>query len=301
MSKFYIAFAPLQGYTDCAYRRAHCEVAGGVDEYYTPFVRLENGAPRRKDLRDIELERNEGVPTVPQVIARDRDEFARLCDAVQAAGWNRIDLNMGCPFPMQMGAGRGCGLLVHADRIAEIAREMHRRRDVAFSVKMRLGLECVEEGMDLLPIVNEMPLVHVTVHPRVGKQQYKGMADREAFGRFAEGCRLPVVYNGDLLSVDDVAAVMQCFPTMKGVMLGRGLLACPWMFSDKEPLAVVREMHDKIYRHACETLQGGSQILSRLHAFWEYQTVLPDKKQYKAIMKSGSLRSYDEAVASLWR
>lgn len=301
MSKFYIAFAPLQGYTDCAYRRAHCEVAGGVDEYYTPFVRLENGAPRRKDLRDIDLERNEGVPTVPQVIARDRDEFARLCDAVQAAGWNRIDLNMGCPFPMQMGAGRGCGLLVHADRIAEIAREMHRRRDVTFSVKMRLGLECVEEGMDLLPIVNEMPLVHVTVHPRVGKQQYKGVADREAFGRFAEGCRLPVVYNGDLLSVDDVAAVMQCCPTMKGVMLGRGLLACPWLFSDKEPRAVVREMHDRIYRHACETLQGDSQILSRLHAFWEYQTVLPDKKQYKAIMKSESLRRYDEAVASLWR
>lgn len=301
MSKFYIAFAPLQGYTDCAYRRAHCEVAGGVDEYYTPFVRLENGAPRRKDLRDIDLERNEGVPTVPQVIARDRDEFARLCDAVQAAGWNRIDLNMGCPFPMQMGAGRGCGLLVHADRIAEIAGEMQRRRDVTFSVKMRLGLECVEEGMDLLPIVNEMPLVHVVVHPRVGKQQYKGVPDREAFGRFAEGCRLPVVYNGDLLSVDDVAAVMQCCPTLKGVMLGRGLLACPWLVSDREPRAVVREMHERIYRHACETLQGDSQILSRLHAFWEYQTVLPDKKQYKAIMKSGSLRRYDEAVAGLWR
>ena len=106
----YVAFAPLQGYTDCEYRRAHCEVAGGVDEYYTPFVRLEGGEVRQKDLRDINLQRNEGVATVPQVIARDRDEFARLCDVVQAAGWNRIDLNMGCPFPMQVKAGRGCGL-----------------------------------------------------------------------------------------------------------------------------------------------------------------------------------------------
>ena len=36
--KPFVAFAPLQGYTDCVYRRAHSEVAGGVDEYYTPFV-----------------------------------------------------------------------------------------------------------------------------------------------------------------------------------------------------------------------------------------------------------------------
>ena len=90
MESFYIAFAPLQGYTDCVYRKAHCEVAGGVDEYYTPFVRLEGEGVRKKDMRDIDFRSNAGVPTVPQVIARNREEFARLCDAVQAEGWNRI-------------------------------------------------------------------------------------------------------------------------------------------------------------------------------------------------------------------
>ncbi len=61
-------------------------------------------------------------------------------------------------------------------------------------------------------------------------------------------------------------------------------------------MAVLRGMHERVYRYACETLQGDSQILARLHAFWEYQNTLLDKKQYKAIMKSGSLRRYDEAV-----
>lgn len=301
MNRFYVAFAPLQGFTDCVYRKAHCEVAGGVDEYYTPFVRLENDVPRRKDIRDINFRRNAGVPTVPQVIARDREEFARLCDAVQHEGWNRIDLNMGCPFPMQVKAGRGSGLLQQEAHIREIAEEMQRRNDVVFSVKMRIGQESAEEGMYLLPIINEMPLQHVVLHPRLGKQQYKGIPDKGSFGRFFESCRHPMVYNGDVTSLEQIDAIVEAFPSLKGVMLGRGLLAKPWLFTDKEPMAFLRDMHERVYQHACETLQGDSQILARLHAFWEYQNTLLDKKQYKAILKSGSLKRYDEAVARLWQ
>ena len=328
MTSPYIAFAPLQGYTDCVYRQAHHECVGGVDEYYTPFVRIEKGEVRKKDLRDIDPERNAGVPTVPQVIAKDADEFARLCDAVQGLGWQRIDLNMGCPFPMQVKAGRGSGLLPHPDRVEAIAREMLRRPELSFSVKMRLGQESAEEGNALLPIINEMPLVHVTLHPRLGRQQYKGVVDKEAFGRFAEGCRHPMVLNGDII---DLSPFSSCHSPLKGVMIGRGLLARPWMLLDRQvadapqektldrqhlagtpqekaldrqhlagtPQEVLKNMHSIIYRHAVENLCGDSQILSRLHAFWEYLDI--DRKHKKAILKSSTLRRYDEAVAVTFR
>lgn len=302
MDSTYIAFAPLQGYTDAVYRRAHWECVGGVDEYYTPFVRIEKGKVRRKDLRDTNPERNAGVPTVPQVIAKDGEEFARLCDALQGQGWGRIDLNMGCPFPMQVKAGRGSGLLQHPDKVEEILREMQRRPEVVFSVKMRLGEESEEEGMRVMPIVNEMPLIHVTLHPRLGRQQYKGVADREAFLRFAEVCRHPMVYNGDVLELRiengelKIGADAVESAKLKGVMIGRGLLARPWMLSDKEPHEVIMTMHAVVYRHATETLCGDSQILSRLHAFWEYLDI--PHKQKKAIMKATTLPRYREAVAA---
>lgn len=302
MEGTYIAFAPLQGYTDAVYRRAHLECVGGVDEYYTPFVRIEKGEVRRKDLRDTDPERNAGVPTVPQVIAKDGEEFARLCDALQEQGWGRIDLNMGCPFPMQVKAGRGSGLLQHPERVEEIFKEMQRRPEVVFSVKMRLGEESEEEGMRVMPIVNEMPLIHVTLHPRLGRQQYKGVADREAFLRFAEVCRHPMVYNGDVLELRiengelRIGADSVESAKLKGVMIGRGLLARPWMLSDKEPREVIKEMHAVVYRHATETLCGDSQILSRLHAFWEYLDI--PHKQKKAIMKATTLPRYREAVAA---
>ena len=303
MNGLYIAFAPLQGYTDAVYRRAHHECVGGVDEYYTPFVRIEKGEVRRKDLRDTDPAANEGVPTVPQVIARDGDEFARLCDALQGQGWGRIDLNMGCPFPMQVKAGRGCGLLQHPERIEEIHKEMLRRPEVTFSVKMRLGQESEEEGLRAMQIINEMPLLHVTLHPRLGKQQYKGTADREAFARFMEVCTHPIIYNGDVveLRIENgkliIGAGAVDFTKLNGVMLGRGLLARPWMLSDKEPHEVIKAMHTVVYRHATENLCGDSQILSRLHAFWDYLDI--PHKQKKAIMKATTLQRYSEAVANL--
>ena len=294
----YIAFAPLQGYTDAVYRRAHHECVGGVDEYYTPFVRIEKGEVRKKDLRDTDPEANAGVPTVPQVIAKDGDEFARLCDALQGQGWRRIDLNMGCPFPMQVKAGRGSGLLQHPDRIEEIQREMLRRPEVAFSVKMRLGQESIEEGLAAMPIINGMPLIHVTLHPRLGRQQYKGVADREAFCRFYESSRHPLVYNGDIGEIENEKLKVENWAgtKLKGVMIGRGLLARPWMTGDKEPAQVLHDMHATVYRHAVEALCGDSQILARLHAFWEYIDI--PHKQKKAVMKATSLPRYREAVAA---
>ena len=294
----YIAFAPLQGYTDAVYRRAHHECVGGVDEYYTPFVRIEKGEVRKKDLRDTDPEANAGVPTVPQVIAADGDEFARLCDALQGQGWRRIDLNMGCPFPMQVKAGRGSGLLQHPDHIEEIQREMLRRPEVAFSVKMRLGQESIDEGLAAMPIINEMPLIHVTLHPRLGRQQYKGVADREAFCRFYESSRHPLVYNGDIGEIENGKLKVENWADtkLKGVMIGRGLLARPWMTGDKEPVQVLHDMHAIVYRHAVETLCGDSQILARLHAFWEYIDI--PHKQKKAVMKATSLPRYREAVAA---
>jgi tRNA-dihydrouridine synthase len=309
----YIAFAPLQGYTDAAYRRAHWECAGGVGEYYTPFVRIEKGEVRRKDLRDTDPEANHGVPTVPQVIARDGDELARLCDALQVQGWRRIDVNMGCPFPLQVRAGRGSGLLQRPDKLKELLAEMQRRPEVVFSVKMRLGQESTDEGLRALETVNRMPLCHVTLHARLGRQQYKGTPDLAAFKHFAEHCAHPMVYNGDaevqlgvksyeLRVMADADGndgnksdmLLQAVPNLKGVMIGRGLLARPWMLGNREPKEVLLAMHERLYRHATQTLCGDSQVLARLRAFWEYIPL--DHKMHKAIMKATTLARYREVV-----
>ena len=219
--------APLQGFTDARFRCHHHQHYGGIAEYYAPFARLEHGRIRDKDRRDILPDRNRGVPTVPQLICRNRDEFAILADAIQHLGYTRIDINMGCPFPLQVSAGRGSGILPHPDRIEGILREVETRPDVAFSIKMRLGLDDRMQCFDILPIINQSAIMQVTLHPRLGIQQYNGEVDLEAFSLFYESCAKPLVYNGDIRTPADILRIQKAYPNLHAIMIGRALIDTP--------------------------------------------------------------------------
>ena len=97
MVPYAIHLAPLQGYTDLVYREAHARVFGGVDTYYTPFVRLEKDGFRNKELRDLAPEANASASLVPQMIAASPEEFRRIAGLFRESGYRRADINLGCP------------------------------------------------------------------------------------------------------------------------------------------------------------------------------------------------------------
>lgn len=301
-------FAPLQGYTDHIYRSIHNKVAGGIDEYFSPFVRCDGGKIRNKDLRDIAPENNSGISFVPQVIAAGADELVPLLAVVEQAGYGRVDLNLGCPFPLQTGRGRGAAALANPDKVGQMMQELKRHDTLKASVKMRSGFTSADEGLKTIEILNDFDLQHITIHPRLGKQQYKGEPDLEVLRQMKQRSRHRTVYNGDIVSLQQINDLAAGFPDLYGIMIGRGLLARPTLArewreererSEGERLATSLEMHRRLYDHACHTLQGDQQVLARMQAFWVYQKPLVDKKVYKRLMKTTSLRNYEEAVRSL--
>lgn len=134
--------------------------------------------------------------------------------------------------------------------------------------------------------------------------------DREAFRAFYEACERPLVYNGDLLTVADIREVLEVFPRLKGVMLGRGLLANPALalafregeLSESELKARVAQMHRQMYLYYRRVIEGGeAQLLAKLKTCWEYLLPELDKKQRKAILKSNRLDGYLRAVEEALR
>ena len=300
-----IHFAPLQGYTDDVYRRIHHLLAGGIHTYYTPFVRMEGGGVRSKDMRDIRREFNEGVPVVPQIIVKSMKEFDYLVGVVEEKGYTRMDVNMGCPFPMQAKHGRGSGLLAHTDIIEEMAEAMAGKPHIAFSVKLRLGWEDKDEWRAALRILNDAPLHQVTLHPRIGTQQYKGEVDMEAFGECYELCKHPLIYNGDVTTVAQIRELEAKYPKMAGVMIGRGLLARPSLAAEyasgKElpedaRRRLLHDMHDRMKAHYETTVNSEAQLHARLRLFWEYMEEELGRKLYKKLMKAGNMKNYLAAV-----
>lgn len=297
--------APLQGLTEAAWRNAHYAVFGGADEYVTPFVRLEKGTFRNKDVRETAPENN-SAPVIPQLMASSAAEMEQIVDRLAELGYTRMDVNMGCPFPLITAKGKGAGILKHPDRVAELCGVINRRQDIAFSIKMRTGMESHDEWKDIIGMLNDTRLEMITMHPRTGRQQYKGEASREAFGEFLAACKHKVIYNGDIETAGDAAAVMEMFPAAAGIMTGRGLMARPWLAAEirtgkcEDTATLYRktlQMHDMIYETLESSLQGGEgQLLSKVKPMWEY--LLPDmeKKARKAILKSNRTDKYLEAV-----
>lgn len=306
MMKIYAA--PLQGVTDCVWRHFHAKhYPGNVERYMTPFVRMEKGEPRPRDMRDVCSPLNDGVPTEAQIIFSDLKEFTVLTEALVKEGHRRINLNMGCPFPLQVKRGRGAGILDHPDVIAGIAVEMKRwEGEVTFSVKMRTGVADSTVWERVMDAVNMMPVDLVTIHPRTARQQYGGEPDRKLFALMAEKSVHPVVYNGDLLTPDDFRSVAGMFPAIAGVMIGRGLCARPSLAAEiaegrewphAERIARLLSMHDDMRAYYEGTLCGEAQIASKLKALWEYSEHEIGRKAWKAIHKATSIKAYDRDIA----
>ena len=303
-----IHFAPLQGYTDFEYRRIHARHCGGVDTYYTPFIRWEKGGIREKDIRDILPENNEGLHLVPQIICADTDEFNRLADAIQELGYGEMDLNMGCPAPMQTKLMRGSGILPYPTRVSALLREMERRPEVRFSAKMRLGLEGKEEWRELSGMLNSSCLKHLTVHPRIGKQMYKGEVDMDAFNEVYSSIHIPIIYNGDVTSMEQVSSLLERYPDLPGIIMGRGLLARPTLAQEclmgkemphEERMSILMQMHEDMLGYCTRKYKVDSQILLHIHSFWEYQESQLERRTWKKIMKAGNMKNYLEAIRKL--
>lgn len=299
--------APLQGFTEAVWRNVHNTVFGGIDAYYTPFLRFEHGEIRNKDIRDIERKNNSVDNLVPQIIAASPDEMHPLMELLANEGYVHADINMGCSFPLQVRKKHGAGLLPHPSMVAGLMQATTAYTGFSFSVKMRLGWESKNEWRELIPILNDTPLTHITMHPRLGIEQYKKEADIDAFAEFYEACKHPIIYNGDITSLGDIQRIEQQFPKLTGIMIGRGLLANPALgieynqgheLTNSELCRLVQAMHDGMFQQLVPRLQGNTQFLTKMKPYWEYLLPALPKRLRKPILKATTIEKYRSAVAN---
>lgn len=303
-----ILSAPVQGHTDAPYRHWHHEIYSPETTYFTPFIRWEKDGPRIRDVKDMTSGLNDNLNLVPQVIFRDAQELTSLLSLMHENDRNRVDINIGCPFPLQNSAGRGAAMIGNTEVLSKLPEILSNYPDIVFSMKMRLGYDDKEEWRKALPIINSLDLCYVTMHPRIARQQYGGTPDLEQFEAFLKESRNPVIYNGDLNTPEDISTITERFPEMAGVMTGRGMLARPSLITefqegnewdrDKRIEGMMR-FHDALFSHYEDVLCGDSQILSKIKPFWEYAEQEIGRKAWKMIKKASTLAKYNSAIANI--
>ncbi|PKQ65110.1 hypothetical protein BZG02_04575 [Labilibaculum filiforme] len=303
-----ISLAPLQGYTDWVFRQAYDKCIGGIDEFYTPFLVLQNsGEIRTSHKREVEpfVERNKSL--VPQFLAGSVAEFQFFETYFSDLGYKKMNWNLGCPFPLVTRKKKGSGLLPFPEIIKDILENAYSGK-IDLSIKMRLGLEEKSEILAVLDVIKQFNIDEVIVHPRIGKQMYKGSADRDYFQELQNGFNKSMGFNGDISTLEDFESLHAQFPKLNHVMLGRGVLKDYWLPAKIKGIEIptvairkkaLRNMHDEIFSTYASFLSGDTQILQKVKPFWEYFSAHfeEERKVFKGIKKSGGLKKYHEAVA----
>lgn len=271
--------APMEGLTDRVWRQAHQKwfgPAGAADRYYAPFLSPpENRVLIKKKMAELEPAANPGVQVIPQLLAKDGELAAWMIGELRRMGYTEVNLNFGCPSGTVTAKGKGSGMLRDPQKLDAFLDAVFSQAGGPVSVKTRLGVARAEEFGEILNVYNKYPLCELTIHPRVMKQLYRGQADREAFAAYLPACTVPVCYNGDVTTVDDLRALEAAFPGLSGIMVGRGLIADPALLRKAVggPAASREELrgyHDELYHGYTEAFGMASCAVSRMKAHWFY-------------------------------
>lgn len=313
----HIYFAPLEGITTYPYRNLHHKYFGGVEKYFTPFLAPgpEQGMSV-KEMRDVLPENNAGVPVVPQILTNRAGDFLLASKKLSEMGYREINLNLGCPSGTVTAKKKGSGFLLYPDDLDRFFDEVFsdaavRNGEFLVSIKTRIGKNEVEEWPELMQVYNRYPIHELTVHPRIQKEFYKGTPHLDVFTDILKESRNPVVYNGDLFTVEKVKEFREKFPTAGTVMIGRGLIRNPALAEmilqeETEPeadiLPRIREFHDALFEHYRETMSGDRNLLFRMKDLWSYMLAeVPDsEKLAKKIRKSQHVPEYLAAVEEVF-
>lgn len=275
-----LSLAPLQTYTDHHFRNAFQQVFSGVDTFYAPYLKLNNDGSIKPNTKiDVLPENNPFQPVIPQVMACSAKDFFTMADYLRSLGYAQLNWNMGCPYPMVTNRNLGAGILDKPEELKNMLNEVYSRLDMQLGIKMRMGLESTVEILDLLPILNEFPLTEVIIHGRYARQLYTGNVDRN---RFEECLRIsghPLVFNGDVTTAEEADEIMQRFPAVKGIMIGRGAMINPSLFEEIASGSIddASAYREKLYTLSEYLLESTARSnpdkgypLGKLKSYWEY-------------------------------
>ena len=298
--KYY--FAPMEGLTDSVFRTLHHQYFGGVDRYYTPFfspTEVHRLTPRES--REL-APQNNPENTVPQLLCKNADDFLWMAEQIAALGYGEVNLNLGCPSGTVTAKKKGSGMLMDTDALDYFLERVFSACPIDISVKTRIGYQDTEELPALLEIFNRYPIRELTVHPRTGKEMYRGTPHLDAYEYVTANTSLALCYNGNVNTRADAAYIAQRFPTTQAIMLGRGLLANPALLSDQAPTrAVIMAFYRDMYDRYLAMLGSEHAVHGRLKEIWLLARgmFVEDKKFTKRIQQSKTLSELDGAITAM--
>lgn len=221
-----VMVAPMSGVTDRPFRRLARRLGAPlvVTEMIASHAVLRDV---REETRKAEIDA-EDTPAVVQIAGWEPKVMAEAARMMADRGADAIDINMGCPAKKVVNKYAGSALMRDEVLAGRIMEAVVAAVDLPVTLKMRLGWDAESRNAPRLARIAETAGIRlITVHGRTRCQMYTGTADWAGIHAVVESVSLPVVANGDVVSIETAKACLERSGA-DGVMIGRGCYGRPW-------------------------------------------------------------------------
>jgi tRNA-dihydrouridine synthase len=255
-----LVLAPMQDVTDLPFMRVLAR-RSLPDWFVTEYFRVHPHSRLNAYILRSISENATGRPIFAQMIGCDIHELTRTAKELSKHPVAGIDLNLGCPAPVVYRKNAGGGLLRFPDQIDAILGALRDAIPGRFTVKTRLGFHHPDEFPNLLEIFRKHAIDGLTIHGRTVADRYQTPVRPGLVKMAVETLSCPVIANGNV--VDQATALSYHQQTAAaGLMIGRGAIRNPWLFSQITAAFEKKTAFQPSYRDLLEYIHELSEELA---------------------------------------
>jgi len=274
-----VILAPMTGVSDLPFRKVVRNYGSGLN--VTEMIASQ--AAIRETRQSIQKAMWDATeePVSMQLVGCTPFEMGEAARLSQDKGAAIIDINMGCPVRKVVNGDAGSALMRQPDLAVAIIKATVKAVDVPVTLKMRMGWDHDSlNAPELARIAEGEGIKLITIHGRTRCQLYKGIADWAFVRRVKDAVSVPVIVNGDILTIDDAVTALDQSGA-DGLMIGRGSYGRPWVLSqvmhylqtgERRPDPTLEEQYHVIAAHYRAMLEHyGNEVgvnMARKHIGW---------------------------------